>query len=271
MSISSASALRTILVTGANKGIGRALVQTIVDAHVDVNVLLGSRDVALGEKARAAIGCERVSVLQLDVSDDESVRRAVEECKGIPIYAIVNNAGIGFGRGFYDTINTNYIGTKRVCEAFIPLLEPNGRIVNTASASGPNFVNGLEQSQMGFWTSPATTQSDLDAKAASTMEMTDYSNEAYGFSKAAVNVYTRLLAEKHADLLINAQTPGWIATDLTKGMGANKPPSEGCVAAMKLLFDDLRPEERGFYFGSDGLRSPIDRYRDPGTPEYNGD
>jgi len=232
------------------------------------------RDEELGNQAKESIGSDRVSVLKLDVSDDASVIAAADEIKrnGIKLTAICNNAGIGFGKGFEDTINVNYLGTRRVCDAFIPLLADDGRVVNTASASGPNFVSGLSsESVKKIWISPDTTMEELTSKVVSTMSLTDYDNQAYGFSKAAVNVYTRLLAEKHrGKFVVNSQTPGWIATDLTKGMGATNPPEKGVKAAMKLLFDELRPDQTGYYFGSDGLRSPLDVYRAPGDPEFEG-
>ena len=51
-------------------------------------------------------------------------------------------------------------------------------------------------------------------------------------------------------------------------MGATDLPAKGTVAPLKCLFD---ARSHGWYYGSDGKRSPIDRYREPGTEEYNGD
>ena len=52
-----------------------------------------------------------------------------------------------------------------------------------------------------------------------------------------------------------------------KLMGA-KTPDEGTVSTMHLLFQDL--EGNGRYYGSDAKRSPLDKYRSPGSPEYEG-
>ena len=63
----------------------------------------------------------------------------------LPLHGILNNAGIGFGKGFDATLETNFYGARRVCDAFEPLLQPDGgRIVNVASASGPIYVAGLD-------------------------------------------------------------------------------------------------------------------------------
>ncbi len=61
-------------------------------------------------------------------------------------------------------------------------------------------------------------------------------------------------------------------TDLTRGMGATKTPEQSqChVAPLFLLFGDDVPST-GWYFGSDAVRSPLDRYRGPGDPPYVAD
>src|SRR5690606_37956398 len=95
---------------------------------------------------------------------------------------------------------------------------------------------------------------------------------AYGLSKACTNSYTMLLARQHPSLRINACTPGYIETDMTRGYARARgkapaelgmqPPSAGARAPMFLLFGD--PEGNGRYYGSDAKRSPLDRYRSPG-------
>lgn len=65
---------------------------------------------------------------------------------------------------------------------------------------------------------------------------------------------------------------GYVLTDLTKGMGASKTPEESnChVAPLHLIFGD-EIEGNGRYYGSDAVRSPLDRYRGPGDPPYVSD
>ena len=48
-----------------------------------------------------------------------------------------------------------------------------------------------------------------------------------------------------------------------------KPPAAGARCPMALLFGEL--EGNGHYYGSDALRSPMDRYRSPGSPAYTGE
>ena len=87
-----------------------------------------------------------------------------------------------------------------------------------------------------------------------------------------------ILARENPGLVINACTPGFIETDMTRptaeARGAApaelgmKPPAAGTVAILFLLFG--RPHGSGHYYGSDAKRSPLDRYRAPGSPEYSG-
>ena len=132
--------IRRILITGANKGIGRAAVAAVLSAHDDTFVYLGARDRARGEDAREALTAKqpswakRIEVVELDVSNASSVTAASKRVEGL--HAVVNNAGIGFAD--YDmrtVLDVNTRGPKRVCETFVPRIREGGRIVNVASAS----------------------------------------------------------------------------------------------------------------------------------------
>ena len=103
---------------------------------------------------------------------------------------------------------------------------------------------------------------------------------AYGVAKACVNAYTIELSRRYPGLKINACTPGFIATDLTKSYAEKagktpaemgmKTPEEGATAAVRLTMKSLGREETGRFYGSDALRSPLHKYRSPGAPEYDG-
>jgi len=281
-----ATCLRRVLVTGANKGIGLQICKKIVQTVPDAHVLLGSRSAVRGEKAvQEVLAAEptaagRVELVELDVTDDASVAAAAAAVAAKfpdePLFGICNNAGVGFGRSIKETLETNFYGTKRVCDAFIPLLDKaEGRVCNIASASGPNFVRGLDGEMTTLFTSRQTTWEQLDAALQRQAGLTDYEGIAYGLSKAAVNQWTMQLAAAHPSLRINSCSPGYILTDLTAGMGATKTPEESnChVAPLFLLFGDVpQPDvNKGRYYGSDAVRSPIDVYRGPGDPPYVGD
>ena len=282
----SVTAVRRVLVTGANKGIGLQICKKVVETVPDAHVLLCSRSAPRGEAAvKAVLASEptaagRVEMLQLDVTDDDSVAAAVEAVKAkypdepTPLFAVCNNAGIGFGRSIPETLATNFYGTVKVSEAFTPLLDPaSGRICNVASASGPMFVTGLDDASV--FTSRSTTWEELEAELNRYAAVSDYEGIAYGLSKAAVNAWTMQYAARHPNLRVNSCSPGYILTDLTRGMGATKKPEDSnChVAPLFLLFGDVpQPEANpGRYYGSDAVRSPLDVYRGPGDPPYVGD
>ncbi|KAL1514692.1 hypothetical protein AB1Y20_003779 [Prymnesium parvum] len=284
LAAAAALAPRRVLVTGSNKGIGRAIVRRIVEDFPDVHVLLGSRSPSQGEAAVQKILEEvpgaNVRTLQIDVSDDKSVAAANATVRAMydepnPLYGIVNNAGVGFGRTIPDTLQVNTYGPKRVCESFIPLLDPKvGRVCNIASASGPNFVRGLSPEQQKLFTSPDTTWEELTAVLEKYSATTDYDGVAYGLSKASLNVLTMIQAAAHPNLQINSCSPGYILTDLTRGMGAtNTPENSNChVAPLFLLFGEPEsPPGVAYYYGSDAVRSPLYKYRGPGDPPYLGD
>ena len=288
--------MRRILVTGANKGIGLAIVEAILREHEDTFVFMGARDPARGEHARAGLlearpdWEPRVRVVELDVTRDASVRAATTAVAGVPLYAVVNNAGIGRSAGGLKAVlEVNTFGLRRVCEAFLPLLDPSsGRIVNVTSASGPSFVERCSEERRRLFTDPRTDWPALvalmdeclalgeDAEAFAARGLGD--GDAYGLSKACANTYTQRLALEHPSLRINACTPGFIETDMTRpyaeargespaAMGM-KPPSEGARCPLFLLFGE--PEGNGRFYGSDAKRSPLDRYRSPGSPAFTG-
>ena len=80
--------------------------------------------------------------------------------------------------------------------------------------------------------------------------------------------YTKVFAREHPTITTSCCSPGFIATNMTKGYGASKTPAEGTPAIRKCLFEPL--EGNGWYYGSDGLRSPYHYMRNPGEPVYDG-
>ena len=290
--------MRRIVVTGANKGIGYAIAERILEEADDTFVFLGSRDRGRGDEAAQKIiaggaGREaRLQVVELDVSSDASVEAAAavisEACGDDGLYGIVNNAGIGIGiDDLAAVLSVNVRGIQRVCSALIPRLRDGGRIVNVTSAAGPMFVAKCGAEQQRFFTDQSVTWAQIDALMNESVAITGDAaafaarglsdGTPYGLSKACANALTLDLARENPQFVVNACTPGFIATDLTqsyrRGRSAEeagmKTPREGAASALFLLFGE--PEGSGHYYGSDAVRSPLHRYRSPGDPPYTGD
>eukprot|EP00466_Bigelowiella_natans_P015676 jgi/Bigna1/92136/estExt_fgenesh1_pm.C_40013 len=275
---------KKVLVTGGNAGIGFAFCKKLASVH-KCDVYLCSRSEDKGKAAVAKILKEfpeaKVELVVLDVGKDESVAAAAKKLKGTKFYGIVNNAGAGLSHGVsWETIlNVNLEGPKRVCDAFLPMLdEKDGRIVNVSSGAASAYMKGsLGKSPMGkvskeekapLISFDVTWEQIQEVvaleKKAGGGEIDGFS--AYGISKAGLTAYTMHLAKKHPHITSSSCSPGFIATAMTKGFGAKLTPMEGTVSLSHCLFGKLGGN--GWYFGSDAKRSPLDKARNPGDPEY---
>jgi len=235
------------------------------------------------------------------------VRKLAE---GEMLYALVNNAGVhdGAAASVLDVnLRGVYAVCDAFASLTAP---GRSRVLNVSSGSATLFVAKCSSARRAFFANPAVSQSELDqlcARFTAAVDLADMRRGsgdggaslqalgfptpseakaggglAYGFSKAALNCYTAICAAGRGPfpegVICNALSPGFIATDLTRAMAGAMgrepeemgalPVREGTVALMKLLFDCSGASGR--YYGSDGLRSPLDRYRPPGAAEWNG-
>ncbi|WP_353162139.1 SDR family NAD(P)-dependent oxidoreductase [Acinetobacter guillouiae] len=206
---------RIILVTGANRGIGRELAaQLSADGET---VLLAARDFDAATKAATEIGGNVFPVL-LDVSDqisvDAAVNKITEEYGYIDV--LVNNVG-----GIFDysqlastadleivqqALEINFFSTWRVIQAMLPLLRKAkaARIVNLSSEKA-----SLERMSAG--------------------------TPAYSTSKVALNALTRNFAAEliNEGITVHAVCPGWTATDL--GGEGGRPASEAAASIRTVI------------------------------------
>jgi len=203
---------RVVVVTGGNRGIGAEVVRQLA-ARGDT-VVLGSRDVAAGERAAAAMTGE-VLVWALDVDDAATIEAVAADLadRHGRVDVLVNNAAI-----HYDTwqsaagadldvvreaLETNLLGAWRCVEAFLPLLRASdhGRIVNVSSEGGSlaSMGGGIP---------------------------------AYRVSKAGLNALTLMLADelRRDRILVNSVCPGWVATDM--GGPGGRPVDEGAASVL---------------------------------------
>src|SRR4051794_39547295 len=137
------------VVTGANRGLGRAFVEQLLACGAR-HVYAGARDPSkLRDVVSAADG--RVTALRIDLADPASIAAAAETANDATL--LVNNAGaLEFGSqlsadpaGIRRDFETNYFGTLRVTRAFVPVLDANGNgaIVNVLAVVSLVSIPGL--------------------------------------------------------------------------------------------------------------------------------
>ncbi|WBB78082.1 SDR family oxidoreductase [Micromonospora sp. WMMD882] len=138
---------RTVVITGASSGLGRAAALHL--AAVGFQVFAGVRAAADGERLRAESPDGRLRPLRVDVTEPEQIRQAVDEVTrrldGAGLWGLVNNAGVVQpgpleclpADQLRRQLDTNVIGQVETIQAFLPLLRVGrGRIVNVTSGLG---------------------------------------------------------------------------------------------------------------------------------------
>jgi NAD(P)-dependent dehydrogenase (short-subunit alcohol dehydrogenase family) len=205
---------RVVLVTGANRGIGRELARQLA-LRGDV-VVLTARELAKAERAAAALpGQERVLARRLEVTDPATIEQVAADLdrRYGRLDVLVNNAAIHYDtwqqasaadlQVVREALEVNLVGAWRTSLTLLPLLRASGhgRIVNVSSEAG-------------------------------SLASMDGGTPAYSVSKAALNALTRMLAgELRRDrILVNAVCPGWVATDM--GGPGGRPVAEGAASVL---------------------------------------
>jgi NAD(P)-dependent dehydrogenase (short-subunit alcohol dehydrogenase family) len=202
--------MKTALITGANKGIGREVARQL--AAKGFHVFVGARNRDAVRKAADEIVKDggKATFLETDVSDDNSVTAAAREFAKVADHldVLVNNAGIIVDGDtaileisdeiFRKTLETNTLGALRVTRAFVPLLAKSKapRVINVSSGGG-QLTGGADG-----WA------------------------PAYCISKTALNGITSQLATALPKFAVNSVCPGWVHTDMG-GRNATRSVEEG--------------------------------------------
>ncbi|KAF3949573.1 hypothetical protein CMV_024572 [Castanea mollissima] len=233
---------RIAVVTGANKGIGYGICQQL--ASNGVKVVLTARDVKRGNEAVDKLktaGYSDVVFHQLDVTDPVSISSLLDFIKSqfgkLDILFIGPNAKPlkELIKQTYQTtencLRTNYYGTKQVSKELIPLLQlsNSARIVNVSSGLGQLKFISNENARKKLEDVDGLTEEKVDEVVKGFLEDVKENSievkgwpinfSAYVVSKAALNAYTRVLAQKNPNIAINSVGPGYTKTDLNDNTG----------------------------------------------------
>jgi len=227
-----AKAPPTVLITGANRGLGLEFARQL---HAAGATVIGTARRPDAADELEAIG---VRVEQLDVTDAASVTGLAERLGDIPIDMLINNAGIIGGRAatlddvdpemVARTYDVNCLGPMRVTQALLPALRrgEGKKVVNISSALG-----SIDRNTGGGY---------------------------YGYreSKAALNMFTRSIAGQLADdgFICIVMSPGWVQTDMGGPQAALTP--EESIRGMLTVIDELTPAKSGRFFNHKGDELP---------------
>ncbi|MFO1036666.1 MAG: SDR family oxidoreductase [Geminicoccaceae bacterium] len=215
----------TVLVTGANRGIGQGFVAAYAAGGWT----------AIGTARRPEPGSD---LLPLDVADPHSIAALASRLDGRPIDLLINNAGL-FGprdgrigqidyAAWQEVIETNLYGPVRVTEALLPNLRAaRGRKIVTLSSA----MGSIAQNMGG-------------------------GNEIYRSSKSGMNAAMRSVAmDLRSDgFAVAVISPGWVKTDMG-GPGATIDVATS-VAGMKRVIERLSPSNTGRFWSWCGSELP---------------
>ncbi|MGF7038316.1 SDR family NAD(P)-dependent oxidoreductase [Mucilaginibacter lappiensis] len=234
----------TVLITGANKGIGLETARQLLKAGY--HIFLGSRDKSNGDKAveqLKAEGFADVELLLIDVVNEQSVQQAHDDlAKRIDkLDVLINNAGIpgvfpqvpsnADNETLHNVFEVNFFGVIRTVRIFIDLLKKakNPRIVNVTSDLGS-----------------LTLHNDPN------WQYYHFKSAAYGPSKTALNAYTVALAFELKDQVkVNMVNPGYTNTEFNNNQGPKKVEDGAAPIVEYAMLDKDGPT--GKYISDDGV------------------
>ncbi|WP_155286485.1 SDR family NAD(P)-dependent oxidoreductase [Lacticaseibacillus zhaodongensis] len=137
--------IKTIIITGANSGLGFAASKQILQRGNDYQIIMACRNMDKAVAARAeilqTIPAARIICLELDTSSLAKVRAFAVAFKALhlPLYGLICNAGVAgqnvttTADGFNNIFETNYLGHFLLTQLLLPEILPGGRIITVSS------------------------------------------------------------------------------------------------------------------------------------------
>lgn len=205
--------MKNIIITGCSRGIGLATI-SLLAKNKDYNII------GTSTSGKHTLKTSNFQIFKLDLSQETSINDFVKQLEGVKIDSLINNAGVLLEDWNVSAINleqlkqtfdVNLFGTIRLTENLLPNFKRHAHIINVTSEWGafsdPNF---------------------------------DAFQPHYKMSKAALNMYTKLLAKRleNKPILVSALDPGWTQTDMG-GQAASRQPEAVAQDILNLLDSDV--------------------------------
>ncbi len=181
---------KRVVVTGAASGIGRSTAETLLDLGAEVYAL----DINATDSGSHYV--------PLNLMDPKSIDTAIDTVGG-RINALFNCAGLGGGARPIDIVVCNFVGTRHLIENAVEYMDEGAAIVTVSSTGGAHW-----RSHVDAVASLIATPTFADGQAWAIAHAPQLDN-AYGFSKEAVTLYTVLKAPQlaPAGIRINSVSP----------------------------------------------------------------
>ncbi|VDK47673.1 unnamed protein product [Anisakis simplex] len=247
----------SVLITGANRGLGLGLVKQWLTLPTIKHIFACSRNPASAQELNElSKNNSRIHCVQLDVNNDDSIADAKKKVDSIldgesGLNVLINNAGIKSREGggledadrnsYLEVLNTNVVSVVKVVQAFLPLLK-------TASKNNSTEEWGVHRSAI------INISSILGSIAINGSGSASCPSIPYRLSKASLNQLTRTLAAdlKNDGILVCSICPGWVRTDMG-GKNATLTIEESTKRQFE-TFLKLRKEHNGLFFQNDGKK-----------------
>jgi NAD(P)-dependent dehydrogenase (short-subunit alcohol dehydrogenase family) len=259
--------MKTIIVTGGNRGIGLEICRQL-DA-LGHQVIMGSRVIQNGIEAGRGLS-ERLIIKQLDVTDENSVgsfAKAVEEAYG-KVDVLINNAGLGsthFNNSVSSSkaksiIKKNLPGAGNLAKLLKPVLQNAGLIDKPATASNISLDEAEQIMQTNFYGPWRMIQACIHllkkneggriiniSSGMGELNTLDGDYPGYRLSKSSLNALTIMLSKELGakNITVNAMCPGWVKTDMG-GPDAPREVKEGADTAVWLATEATIPSGKFF-------------------------
>jgi NAD(P)-dependent dehydrogenase (short-subunit alcohol dehydrogenase family) len=232
--------MQRILITGANRGIGLALVEEYL-SRGDVQIFATCRnpDDAEALQKLAQSDSSNLEIVQLEVTDPESIKAVFTEitAKTTVLDIVVNNAGIDPPGQSFEQIDAELMLQVFKVNTVAPMM--------ISQSALPFLINSNNARLIHISTSMASLQN-----------RTYGGNYGYCSSKSALNMAMRGMAVdlRQYKIIVVALDPGWVQTDMG-GQSASLTPEESAQGLVTVI-DALKSTDNGRYLVYDGSEHP---------------